>query len=239
MFPEYSTQYAQWEFQQHGEYQLLQKLAPLNFGTVFDVGANCGEWTRMARTFMPNATIHLFEIAPFTYRKLLKNLTLDEKMIPNNFGLSNQFGEAKLKYVPDNDRVSTLVQEIRHDNSEMRTALTVPGDTYANMHAISYIDYLKIDTEGHEYFVLQGFLNLLKENRVGAIQFEYGFISVLTKWLLVDFYKLLTPLGYELGKLTPEGVVFKEFNLTDEDFKGPDYVAVHKTRQDIKRLIQK
>jgi len=61
------------------------------------------------------------------------------------------------------------------------------------------------------------------------IQFEYGYISILTKKLLVDFYELLTPLGFEIGKLTPQGVQFKNYQLWDEDFKGPDYIAVHKS----------
>jgi hypothetical protein len=36
-----------------------------------------------------------------------------------------------------------------------------------------------------------------------------------------------------LGKITPEGVKFKDYILFDEDFQGPDYLAVHKSRQDI------
>jgi hypothetical protein len=55
---------------------------------------------------------------------------------------------------------------------------------------------------------------------------------------LIDFYKLLAPLGYTLGKLTPDGVDFKTYGLLDEDFKGPNYLAVLTTRPDIIAEVQ-
>jgi hypothetical protein len=57
--------------------------------------------------------------------------------------------------------------------------------------------------------------------------------KVLSIHLLIDFYQLLTPHNFVLGKITPEGVKFKDYILFDEDFQGPDYLAVHKSRQDI------
>ena len=92
---------------------------------------------------------------------------------------------------------------------------------------------MKIDTEGHEYSVLEGFTQMFQQEKIGCIQFEYGYISILTKKLLIDFYELLTPHNFVIGKITPDGVKFKEYHLFDEDFQGPDYLAVHKSRQDI------
>lgn len=230
-FPEYDRNYAMQEFLLHGEYQLLDKLS--NVQTIFDVGCNIGEWSRMARALHPDANIHMFEVVPQTFKKMLSNKVLDNNMQPNNFGLSSTMGTIPMKIRADNDRVSTSVLSLRHDNSFIADGLVVPGDTYCRVQNIQYIDYLKIDTEGHEHSVLEGFTDMLKQEKIACIQFEYGYISILTKKLLIDFYQLLTPYDFVLGKITPDGVKFKEYHLLDEDFKGPDYFAVHKSRQDI------
>jgi len=228
-FPEYNQSYAEHEFAIHGETQLHEKLRQHNMRTIFDVGCNIGEWSRMTRRYHPVSDIHLFEIVPQTFSKLISNNMLDANMFPNSFGLSDKLATVDLKVVADNDRVSTSVLNLAHDNSFYLTGLGVPGDTYCQMHNISQIDFLKIDTEGHEYRVLEGFHSMLQQEQIKIIQFEYGYISILTKKLLVDFYELLTPLGFEIGKLTPQGMQFKNYQLWDEDFKGPDYIAVHKS----------
>lgn len=228
-FPEYNQSYAEHEFAIHGETQLHEKLQQHNMRTIFDVGCNIGEWSRMTRRYHPVSDIHLFEIVPQTFSKLISNNMLDANMFPNSFGLSDKLATVDLKVVADNDRVSTSVLNLAHDNSFYLTGLGVPGDTYCQMHNISHIDFLKIDTEGHEYRVLEGFHSMLQQEQIKIIQFEYGYISILTKKLLVDFYELLTPLGFQIGKLTPQGVQFKNYQLWDEDFKGPDYIAVHKS----------
>lgn len=236
MIPHYDTNYAIGEFKLHGEYQLLERLRTVNMQTIFDVGCNIGEWTKMTRTFQPNANIHMFEIVPATFQKLLRNNVLDDKVFPNSFGLSKETSDIVVKEVLDNTRVSTTVLNLRHDNSVLRKAVVVNPMTYTEYNNINYIDYLKIDTEGHEYSVLEGFIPLLEKGNVGCIQFEYGYVCILTKKLLIDFYQLLTPYGYLIGKLTPTGVKFKDYILPDEDFQGPDYIAVHESRQDIINL---
>lgn len=227
-FDEYTTEYALNEFSQHGELQLMRKLSPFNFKTIFDVGANVGEWSRMTRQFHRNANIHLFELVPETFGKLVHNGVLDVKMVANNFGLSHSTGLMPVKYLDGNDRVSSAVTEL-HSTGSVRQCLALNGWEYIQMHPnAKNIDFLKLDTEGHELDVLQGFTACIPPT---VIQFEYGFVAVLTKNLLIDFYRHLDQ--YAIGRLTPDGVAFKDYHLTDENFQGPDYVAVHRSRQDI------
>ena len=46
---EYNREYAMSEFQQHGE-TWIQNRFNGQFKTIFDVGSNIGEWTRMTRS---------------------------------------------------------------------------------------------------------------------------------------------------------------------------------------------
>lgn len=222
----YNTEYAQQEFINHGEAWLQQRFKN-KFNTIFDVGSNIGEWSRMARIYQPNAEIHQFEIISDTYRQMLSNITIDDKMFPNGFGLSDYNGTLSMKYKPEYSAVSTSVLDLRLDNSELRTGLVMKGDDYVESRNIKSIDFLKIDTEGAEEKVFKGFEETLKAGKVKIIQFEYNLVCVLTKWLLIDSYKYLTPLGFTLGKLKNGSIEFKEYSLPDEDFIGPDYIAVH------------
>lgn len=226
----YTTEYAMSEFAQHGELRLMQSLPQLQ--TIFDVGCNIGEWTRMTRRLHPAARIHMFEMVPATFDKMLNNGVIDAGTHPNNYGLSNNFGIAEFRYAPSNDRVSTTILDLHHDDSFIAHSLMSTGDLYCQSRQVQQIDFLKIDTEGHEYSVLQGFSGMINQKKVRVIQFEYGYAAVLTKNLLIDFHKMLDPL-YVIGRLTPNGVQFKNYHLLDEDFRGPDYVAVLREETDI------
>lgn len=221
----YTSEYARGEFISHGEHWILQKLNG-KLKTIFDVGSNIGEWTKMARELHSEAEIHTFEIIPDTYRKLLSNIEIDNKIIPNGFGLSNHSGLMKMKYKPEYDAVSTYLMELYLENIEYREGIIFTGDQYVKSRNIEHIDYLKIDVEGAEGLVLEGFSETLRGNKIGIIQFEYGYAAVLSKWLLIDAYKMLTPFGYRLGKLTPNGVQFHDYALYHETFNGPDYIAI-------------
>lgn len=235
----YDSKIAIHEFKMHGEYQVLKRLESLQMKMIFDVGCNIGEWARMARSIHKDAFIHMFELVPETFHKMVNNNVLDAKMYPNSFGLSDKLQEVPIQVVLDNDRVSTVVMDIHHTSSVLKTGLVCSAESYIKYHGVNYIDFLKLDTEGHEFNVLQGFIPLLQTGSIGCIQFEYGYIAILTKNLLIDFYKFLAPFGYVIGKLTPDGVKFKDYHLLDEDFIGPDYIAVHQSRPDMIELIKK
>jgi FkbM family methyltransferase len=232
MTPIYDRSYAQGEFELHGESWLQQKLAG-KLNTILDVGSNIGEWTYMARQYNPTADVHTFEVVPETYRKLLTNIDIDSHIIPNGFGLSNYSGILRMKYRPDYAAVSTHLANLRVDNFEWRDGLVMTGDQYVASRQLGYVDFLKIDTEGAEQMVLEGFAETLKQNKIGVIQFEYGYAAILSKWLLVDAYEMLTPHGFNLGRLTKDGIQFHEYALYHETFNGPDYVAVHHTKMNL------
>jgi hypothetical protein len=112
-------------------------------------------------------------------------------------------------------------------------ASTTTGDAYVAARGISRIEYCKIDVEGMEWEVLDGFSASLGAGVLQAIQFEYGRKSILTKHLLGDLYALLEGYGYLVGKVYPTYVDFRSYRLTDEDFRGPNYLAVRRERNDL------
>ena len=232
----YTQEYAEYEFRLHGEEWILSKLQG-KLNTIFDVGSNIGEWSRMARKFNPDANIHMFEIMPQTYRQMLSNLPIDEKMHPNGLGLSNEYGKVLMKYKPEYPAVSSSLMNLRLDDSYLQYGLAMIGDDYVESRQIETIDYLKIDVEGAEEKVLKGFNKTLEGKRIKIIQFEYNVNAILAKWLLIDAFQYLVPLGYRLGRLTNGQVQFHDYTLLHETFNGPDYIAVHQDSELIHLLV--
>ena len=105
----------------------------------------------------------------------------------------------------------------------------VRGDDFIKDNNIVSIDFLKLDIEGSEYDALLGFENAFKEGIVKLVQFEYGFINISTKKLLIDFYTFFEANGYIVGKVFPKNVEFRNYNVKYEDFIGPNFIAVKKT----------
>lgn len=172
---------------------------------------------------------------PQVYDNLKNNAP--NKAVLNPFGLSDKTEWLQYLYSADNDRLTTPCLELARENPEIVNLLMVDGESYCRTRNIESIDLLKIDTEGHEFKVVKGFENMIAEGRVGIIQFEYGYANVLTKDLLIDFYRMLIPLGYTLGLQTPKGVYFKDYILTDENFQGPNYVAVSPLKPEYVALL--
>lgn len=225
----------------NGEYYVLDKLATTGVKTVLDVGANKGEYTLACLSRFKDATIHAFEIAPPTYQKLKSNVSSD-RVVLNNFGLSNVDGSFALNYNPDDDGSSSLLEgKSIHDGNWKKIEVNViRGDEYCNNNDIKSIDLIKVDVEGAEHLVFEGFSESFEKGMVSAVQFEFGMVNIYSKFLLKDFYELFTRHGFILGPVMPRGVDFKDYNTRDEDFQGPpNFLAVHKSKPRVIEAVRK
>jgi FkbM family methyltransferase len=216
----------------NGEYYVLDRLAKQDIRTVLDVGANKGDYTNACLSRFPNAQIHSFEIVPATYKKLLKNVAGPNARL-NNFGLSNSRGSIEINYNPHDDGSSSLIEGSNiHDGSWEKVKVNViTGDDYLNDKGINSVDLVKVDVEGAEHLVFDGFSKSFANGCISAVQFEFGMVNIYSKFLLRDFWELFSKHGFIIGPLMPRGVEFKEYNTRNEDFQGPpNYFAVHRTK---------
>jgi hypothetical protein len=55
----------------------------------------------------------------------------------------------------------------------------------------------------------------------------------MSRFLLRDFYQLLEPAGYLVGKIFPNGVDFRPYSPDDENFFGPNFLAVQRKADDL------
>jgi len=229
-----------YDIRTNGERRLLQSLRRFPVTTVVDAGANRGVWAQEALAAFPSATVHAFEIVPQTFALLQSALGANPRARLVDKGLSDADNTVEVNYAPDNTTISSIIPVAAiHKTEFVRVAAQVTsGDAYCRAEGIDHIDLLKIDVEGAEPMVLRGFSNMLSRKRIDVIQFEYGMANIYARVLLRDLYELLEGHGYAVGKLMPRGVRFKSYHPTDEDFRGPNYVAVSALRQDIGAALQ-
>ena len=230
----------------NGEATLMERLRPFSPRIVLDVGANIGDWSLAALKYLPGATVHAFEIAPATSAKLGANaVSMGDRLIVNACGLGEATGEITLYYTPESDTASStvsLAMDIARPNhgvtrvEEMKAPITT-GDAYMAEHTLTHIDFLKIDVEGAELSVLKGFTDAFARKAIEVVQFEYGQVNLRTRVFLEDFYQFFTAHGFLVGKRLPEGVGFKPFELSDEDFIGLNFVACRADRADLVSAI--
>lgn len=200
----------------------------------FDVGANVGEWSSLvARCHHAPIQLHAFEPVTRTYSQLQQACGRHTNLVLNHCGLSDQDAELTIYHSPDQNYLATcipgFVEDFHHIQPNAETIQVITGDGYCASAGIQQIDLLKIDVEGLEHLVLRGFDRMLSERRIRAIQFEYGYINIKTRFLLCDFYELLTRNGFVVGKVFPRHVDFRPYRYEHEDFQGPNFLAVLKT----------
>jgi hypothetical protein len=115
-------------------------------------------------------------------------------------------------------------------------AQLVTLDAYCTLNHIAKVDFVKIDVEGAEYRVLKGFGEHLRRQAVQCVQFEYGAFSTQTRFLLSDYYSLLSQ-AYWIGKIFPTYVDFRDYDWSMDDFRFSNYCCVLKSRPDLRALL--
>jgi FkbM family methyltransferase len=236
--------YIQWadgfsyDFGSNGEKWVVEQLSTMGLKTVFDVGANVGEWTNIALGKFQGATVHSFELSPSTFENLKKNVADEHRSKLNNFGMSNVNERVQYKDYGENSGVNTILPNVDfHDDSivpSLKSSSVRKGDDYCKEHQIDQIDFLKMDVEGAEHLVLDGFSEMLGGGKIWVVQFEYGYTHGDAKFLMRDFFELFESYGYSVGLVRHGGVKLDKWHYALNDFNSrPKYIAVRAHDQQI------
>lgn len=237
-----ARQYLKWygnaSYKPHknGERWLLSVLGTESMRIVLDVGANVGEWSRLAAAAFPDATIYSLEIIPSTAATLRERTASTASIKPFELGLADHTGTMTVRFNPAATAHSTYTDYPHGWEGERIEARVMRGDEFLASQSITDVDVVKIDVEGAEHLVLRGLEAALREQCLRFVQFEYGRVNVLTRFLLKDFYELFAHYGYVVGKIYPDYVDFRDYELGDEDFLGPNYLACRADEPLIPRL---
>lgn len=225
----------EWDFERNGEILFVKDVfrrlnQPLI--TVFDVGANVGEYSSQLLTLAGdrNIVIHAFEPSKQTFELYRKKFNESMNVIKNNVGLSDAPAELDLFRVKKSSGFASLYLDEGKKNFEERERIVLRSvDDYCEELKIPEIHFMKIDVEGHELSVLRGAVNMLQANRIKIIQFEFGARNLSSRTYFHDFYKLLAP-KFTLYRIVKNGLIkVNQYDYKLEVFgRVLNYVAIDK-----------
>lgn len=219
-----------------GEPWFINKLSALNPKLLIDVGANDQAYGQKQ---YPQTTIFAFEPHPASFERLKKNSK--NNVVPVNMAVGEKTGSATLWDFADDaprkkdqptSQLATqhgeIITDLYHQPSKKYSIRTTSLDDFFGTKKIGKIDLLKIDAEGNELAVIKGAQQLLKDQKIKIIQFEFNETHAYSHVLMKDFYDLLP--DFTFFRLLPNGAV----NLgtyrpvTHEIFGFQNIVAIHK-----------
>lgn len=147
----------------------IKKSVP-HLDNIIDVGANSGQFSKVATNFYPNAKINAFEPLPNLYPKIEKLFSANKNITTHNLALGNEVGV--IKFNKNNYGHISSILEISADNIHYPKQendleqIDVQIKTLDSMSLLdkenSGITLLKLDVQGYELEVLKGGEETLK-----------------------------------------------------------------------------
>lgn len=191
----------------------------------FDVGANVGQYGELILETMGDRQfeVHSFEPSLKTFQQLSDNVGKHKNFKLNNFGLGKENTTLKLYSDSPTSGCASLTRPGVGRNFSFEQDVRIrKGNDYCVENHISFIDWLKIDVEGHELGVLLGLQTMFANKCVGEVYFEFGFPAIESKTFLREYFDFFTQHGYGLSRVTLGGslVPLLKYRGSYEQFRG-------------------
>ena len=169
--------------------------------------------------------VHYFDPVPDFINQLQTLPTKNRKSYFNKFGLS--FENNIKYYYPSFESFFDRIRSCnRSDEANKRELVVRKAKDYIEEAKIERVDFLKIDTEGYEFYVLKGFEEYL--SKIKIIQFEYGGTFIDNDTKLVDVVNYLKERGFEnFCYLRKDGIIpIADFS---DHYEYSNIVCTHKS----------
>ena len=195
--------------------QIYQYLPKINPAIIFEAGAHNGSDTQNFCEMFPSSKIYAFEpnknlfdmyLIPLTYTYPNLNVT--------NKGLAKESGKIKF-YLDENPNGSSGASSLLESESDflqnhikIETCIEIECTSlvdFCNQNQIDKIDFIWLDIEGYEYYLLESIQNsLLKNIKYIYLELNYKqFRKNIKKY--DDVHKLLIDNSFEQIFLEPNG----------------------------------
>jgi len=210
----------------------LLNVKPLIF---LDIGGNKGDYTKEVLKRYPKINAFVFEPSSINVNILQNEFVNLPNVKINDCALSDVNGKQKLYCDKFGSGLASLAKRrLDHFNIDMNNSEEIETKRFddfwktteykSNNNTI--IDYVKIDVEGYELFVLEGFGDLVYNMRI--IQFEFGGANIDTRTFFQDLWYFFKEKGFSLYRITPIGnLPVRQYSEIDEFFSTTNYIAVN------------
>jgi FkbM family methyltransferase len=178
-----------------------------DFNLALDVGAHHGESILNLINNFKIKKIYAFEPSNINFlelKKRLKNITSKTELVLINQGVGEKEGFQNIKQTEESS--SSTYSDIDENSSYFKKkklflynkkkyfineeTKLITLNNFFDQNKLQDVDYLKIDTEGYEFFVLKGFDKYIKNVKV--VHFEHHYDNMLIKkYKFTDIHNLL------------------------------------------------
>jgi FkbM family methyltransferase len=189
------------------EDQLTQKISTLkknNGGLMVDVGANYGYYSLIwCDNKLTNKAI-CFEASPKNLKAITNNISknnLDNQVILETLAVSDSIGKLYFDQGPEDQTGWGGISNAANGESTVEVN-TITLDQYFKNKKFTNVEVLKIDTEGADYLVIKGAIELLKTKKINHIFWEENLYRAKQLGLKGGESEILfRELGYEVTKI--------------------------------------
>lgn len=193
---------------------------------IADVGSNIGLMSLNILATKPEATIYAFEPGPhqrMLFEKTIQvNPGMDRKVFLSDYALSNNTGTSVFATHHSKDVSGDgLVDTGRAGETKTITVRTIKFDEWWMQNGKPKFDFIKIDTEGAELWILQGAEAMIAQLRpvllleifnLNLVNYPYKSIDIMN-WLKEHRYNL-----YSLSGVPVTDVQYFEKNSHEAEF---------------------
>lgn len=173
-------------FNSHKTVEVIKPFLPDN-PVIVEAGAFDGNDTNKMALQWPAGTIHAFEPVPEIYERLLNNTSTFTNITYHPFALSDHNGQSEF-YIserPNKPGIASQAGSLHKPKERLSksplifprttTVSTITLDQWAYENAVSKIDLLWLDTQGHELAILKAAPHMIKNIKV--VLAEVSFIE--------------------------------------------------------------
>lgn len=185
---------------------------------ILDIGANIGDTTlQMAKKLNGKGQIFSFEPSPAVFERMKTNVSLNNFKNINlfNAGMGDEVGVLNLISHGSNHSGGAFIS--KDANDAIKVAVTTI-DKFVADQKLSKLDFLKIDTEGFEVFVIKGGVNTFRNLKPSL------FIEVSDSLLqragtsAKELIYLLNELNYQCVRVDTQENITGDYNFTNQHF---------------------
>lgn len=187
-----------------------------NQEVIFDIGANTGIYSLIAKTVNPKAKVYAFEPVSRVFAKLKENISLNQfDITPIEKAVSNSDGTATIYDTASEHTYSVTVNKnTTSPQTEIieTTIDTVTLNSFIKQHNIKGVGLMKIDVETHEPEVLEGFSDFILQFKPTIL------IEILNDEVGKKVSNLVSPLNYLYFNINEKGGVRQVDKITKSDY---------------------
>lgn len=147
---------------------------------ILEAGGHFGEDTNRMKSLWPNAIMHVFEPLPSSFEIMLRDTRHLTGVVCYPYALTTYSGDINFYIDIPNNAASSIGYPVSWNAVEFnKDPIKVPCITlsdWAQQCAITHIDFMWLDMEGHELYALQNGIDILKTVR--AIYTEISFAPI-------------------------------------------------------------